>query len=188
MLDAALTSLANQGTNYLVAGFNPKRSGRQHPNIAPYGTVFQSKEGKELILAIGDDRQFAALCDVLGKPELATGPLFANNLGRVQHRELLNAALQKLIAEFDLEELLEILNERYVPAGAVKNVGEALDVPAASALRLQEPENELQGLKTVAFRLENLERQTEMPRPPHFGEHTREVLSRFYTFPATGRA
>jgi crotonobetainyl-CoA:carnitine CoA-transferase CaiB-like acyl-CoA transferase len=179
LLDAALTSLANQGTNYLVAGFNPRRSGSEHPNIVPYGTVFKTGNGKEMILAIGDDRQFASLCEVLGKPDLAADERFSRNTARVLHRDLLNAELRTLIGGFELKNLLSELHTRYVPAGAVKNVAEALAVPEADSLRFKNPGQELQGLKTVAFRLQKERSLDSLPEPPHYGQDTREILRDF---------
>lgn len=179
LLDAALTSLANQGTNYLVGGFNPKRSGSEHPNIVPYGTVFKTRNGKDIILAIGDDRQFAALCEVLGKPELATDSRFSRNSSRVQHRELLNAALRELIGAADADMLLSALHGKFVPAGAVKSVAEALAVPEASGLRFDNQAGEMQGLRTVAFKLEKVRPAAGLSQPPHYGANTRDVLKSF---------
>ncbi|KAA9332602.1 CaiB/BaiF CoA transferase family protein [Adhaeribacter soli] len=177
LLDAALTSLANQGTNYLVAGLNPQRTGSEHPNIVPYGTIFKTSDQKQLILAIGDDRQFQHLCEVLGAPELASNPLFNRNNARVKNRIVLNEKLKELIAGFNQAELLAELERRFVPAGAVKDVQEALSGKAAQELKLQAKKNGklLVGMKTVAFKLQNLPNAELLP-PPHFGENTVEVL------------
>src|SRR5688572_29543450 len=159
LLDAALTSLANQGTNYLVAGFDPQRAGSEHPNIVPYGTIFTTTDQKQLILAIGDDRQFRNLCTVLGKPQIADDPLFSRNSARVKNRIVLNEKLKQLISGHTLEHLLAALERCFVPAGSVKSVSEALSGDAAKNLQLNSEKNQepLLGLKTVAFKLQNLE-------------------------------
>lgn len=179
LLDAALTSLANQGTNYLVAGLNPGRTGSGHPNIVPYGTIFHTADKKQIILAVGDDRQFQHLCQVLGVPELASDALFSRNAARVKNRTVLNEKLKALIAGFKQAALLEELEKRFVPAGAVKSVAEALSGPAAERLRFApDSGRKIAGLKTVAFKLENLP-ETHLSAPPHFGEHTQQVLQEF---------
>ncbi|MFC5271965.1 CaiB/BaiF CoA transferase family protein [Adhaeribacter terreus] len=179
LLDAALTSLANQGTNYLVAGFEPQRAGSEHPNIVPYGTIFTTEDQKQLILAIGDDRQFRNLCLVLGQPEIAEDILFSKNSARVKNRLVLNEKLKMLIAGFKLEYLLTELEKRFVPAGAVRSVSEALSGDAAKALQFKTDyaENGLSGLKTVAFKLEKPMNDHLLP-PPHYAQHTREVLQK----------
>lgn len=74
LLQAAVSALANQATNYLVAGQEPQRMGSEHPNIVPYGSVYTGRCGKQLVLAIGDDRQFSRLCAILGAEEMALDP------------------------------------------------------------------------------------------------------------------
>ena len=88
LLDAGIAALANQATNWLVAGQAPRRMGSDHPNIVPYGTVLQTRDG-EVVLAVGNDRQFRELCAVAGCPGLGDDPRFATNAARVCHREAL---------------------------------------------------------------------------------------------------
>src|SRR5690606_13784406 len=116
LLDAAVSALANQATNYLVAGHNPQRMGSEHPNIVPYGSVFTCKDGLQLVLAIGDDRQFRRLCQALGDAALADMPAFAGNRARVQHRDEVNQQLKKLISQQERAELLQELHRLHVPA------------------------------------------------------------------------
>src|SRR6478735_852195 len=178
LINAALTSLANQGTNFLVAGLNPQRAGSEHPNIVPYGTIFQTSDARQLILAIGDDRQFRNLCAILGAPEIAADEKFRRNADRVKNRVELNQQLKKLIALKPLESLLAELEKSFVPAGEVKDVASALQSPFAQPLKLNSAETGLQGLKTVGFKLEKVANNPVLP-PPHFGEHTAEVLKTF---------
>ncbi|HSI89794.1 MAG TPA: CaiB/BaiF CoA-transferase family protein [Adhaeribacter sp.] len=179
LLDAALTSLANQGTNWLVAGLDPQRTGSEHPNIVPYGTVFQTTDHQQLILAIGDDRQFKALCEVLNVPELVEDLRFSRNAARVKNREELNGKLRTLIAEWRQAALLEKLHECFVPAGAVRSVSQALGSLAAANLKLQDEGNGISGLKTVAFQLGKVKEIPEVSGPPHYGQHTRQVLQQY---------
>ena len=95
LLDTQVAMLANLGANYLVTGVAPQRAGNAHQNIVPY-QVFEVADG-HLILAVGNDGQFARFCEVAGRPELARDPRFARNADRVRHR----AALVPLLAERD---------------------------------------------------------------------------------------
>ena len=79
LIQAGVSSLANQATGYLVAGAVAQRMGSDHPSVCPYGTVFEAADGKLLVLAVGADRQFRNLCDVLGVPDLGTDERFATN-------------------------------------------------------------------------------------------------------------
>jgi crotonobetainyl-CoA:carnitine CoA-transferase CaiB-like acyl-CoA transferase len=123
LFSALLASLVNQGSAYTIAGAVPARMGNRHPSISPY-EVYATGEG-ELVLAVGNDRQFAALCEELGAPELATDPRFATNPARVEHREALAAELERLLAARPAAAWAEALLARRVPAGQVNDLGAA---------------------------------------------------------------
>ncbi len=123
LLSALLASLVNQGSAYTVGGVVPQRLGNRHPSISPY-EVYATAEG-ELVLAVGNDRQFAALCEELGSPDLATDPRFATNPARVEHREALGAELERLLAARPAAAWAEALLARRVPAGRVNDLGAA---------------------------------------------------------------
>jgi crotonobetainyl-CoA:carnitine CoA-transferase CaiB-like acyl-CoA transferase len=123
LLSALLASLVNQGSAYTVAGVVPGRLGNRHPSISPY-EVYDTAAG-ELVLAVGNDRQFAALCEELGAPGLAADPRFATNPARVEHREGLGAELARLLAARPAAEWAEALLARRVPAGQVNDLGAA---------------------------------------------------------------
>src|SRR6201996_4683344 len=93
LYSALLAALVNQGSAYTVAGVVPGRLGNRHPSISPY-EVYSTAAG-ELVLAVGNDRQFAALCETIGAPELATDPRFATNPARGEHREALRARRER---------------------------------------------------------------------------------------------
>src|ERR1700760_4620224 len=123
LLSALLGALVNQGSGYTIAGVVPGRMGNEHPSIAPYAP-FPTADG-ELVVAVGNERQFAALCEVLGAPELAQDPRFDSNSGRVENREALHEALRALLAARPASEWARLLTEARVPAGVVNDVAGA---------------------------------------------------------------
>jgi crotonobetainyl-CoA:carnitine CoA-transferase CaiB-like acyl-CoA transferase len=123
LFSALLASLVNQGSAFTIAGAVPERMGNRHPSISPY-EVYATGEG-ELVLAVGNDRQFAALCEELGAPALASDPRFATNPARVEHREALGAELERLLAARPAAAWSEALLARRVPAGQVNDLGAA---------------------------------------------------------------
>ena len=136
LFSSGIASLANQAAAVSWAQLEPEPMGSDHPSIAPYGTVFQTQEGREVILAVGTDGQFAALCQVLGRPELAMDARFATNPERVQHREPLKNALAYSIREWNLTDLKSALQEAKVPFAPIATVSEALSSPQAKHLLL----------------------------------------------------
>lgn len=152
---AALASLANQASNYLMAGHIPQPIGSLHPNIAPYGEVFQSQDGLPIVMAIGSDGQFQKLCSILGSPQIATDVQFASNPERVKNRVELHKALSPWFAKQSREKLMAQFIAQNVPAGAVKNMREVLESDFAQSMVLDEViENEkTRRVKSVAFRI-----------------------------------
>jgi crotonobetainyl-CoA:carnitine CoA-transferase CaiB-like acyl-CoA transferase len=123
LYSSLLAALVNQGSAYTIAGVVPERLGNRHPSISPY-EVYATGEG-ELVLAVGNDRQFAALCEELGVPGLATDPRFATNPDRVANREALGAELERLLAARPAADWAAALLARRVPAGQVNDLGAA---------------------------------------------------------------
>ncbi|HEX2400005.1 MAG TPA: CoA transferase [Mycobacterium sp.] len=123
LLSCLLAGLVNQASAYTSGGVVPTRMGNRHPSIAPYEAL-PCAEGS-LVLAVGNDRQFAALCKVLGAPELAADERFATNPARVRHRERLHAELTSLLAGRAAAEWAEILTDARVPAGVVNDIADA---------------------------------------------------------------
>ena len=178
LVRSGLASLVNQATNWLVAGVNPGRLGSGHPNIVPYGSSYETADGSRIVLAVGNDRQFAGLCDALGVPELAADERFATNPGRVANRERLETLLADRLVAHEREELLAALAAGGVPAGPILDVRQALSQPAADPL-LQETSiadgGTLRGLRSVAFEPSELYRPRRLGPPPGLGEHTSAV-------------
>jgi crotonobetainyl-CoA:carnitine CoA-transferase CaiB-like acyl-CoA transferase len=123
LLSALLGALVNQGSAYTIAGVVPGRMGNEHPSIAPYAP-FPTADG-EVVVAVGNERQFAALCEVLGAPELAQDHRFNSNSGRVANRQELHELLQQRLAARPAVEWAELLTEARVPAGVVNDVAGA---------------------------------------------------------------
>jgi crotonobetainyl-CoA:carnitine CoA-transferase CaiB-like acyl-CoA transferase len=123
LFSALLAALVNQGSAYTVAGEVPGRMGNRHPSIAPY-EAFATGEG-ELVLAVGNDRQFEALCETIGAAALAADPRFATNSARVENREALAAELERRLAARPAASWAEELSERRVPAGVVNDLAAA---------------------------------------------------------------
>ena len=146
LLDCGVAVLANQATNYLLGGTVPHRLGNAHPNIVPY-QLFPAADG-HLIIACGNDRQFAALCDILDLPDLATNPDFATNPARVAHRDRLVRRLAAATRRRSRADLIAAFEGRGVPAGPVNDVAEALADPQVVARGLQIAPEGITGLRS----------------------------------------
>ena len=123
LLSALLAGLVNQSSAFTVAGAVPGRMGNRHPSIAPY-ELLHCAEG-ELVLAVGNDRQFGALCEAIGAPELAAENRFATNPARVENRDELKPLLEAALAARPAAEWVELLTARRVPTGVVNDIGAA---------------------------------------------------------------
>ena len=138
LFDAGVASLANQATNWLNVGHLPQRMGSQHPNIAPYGEIFYTKDEKPLILATGTERQFRELCEIIGLPELAEDERFKTNTLRLTNRALLNEKLAPAFQKLNAGDVLERCRQLQVPVAPIRNLEEVFEIPAANSLILEE--------------------------------------------------
>jgi crotonobetainyl-CoA:carnitine CoA-transferase CaiB-like acyl-CoA transferase len=136
--EAAITGLVNQASNCLMTGHVPAPLGTLHPNIAPYGEVFTCSDGGKIILAVGSDAQFRALCTVLELVDLPEDVRFVRNTDRVRNRAILAEQLQGSIAGHVRSELLTKLVAAGVPSGAVLRMDEVMDSPVAKAMLVEE--------------------------------------------------
>ena len=155
LFDAAVSSLVNQATNWLMAQHIPQPMGTQHPNIAPYGDLFSTKDKKHIVLAIGSDTQFQKLCKKLDLDELTSDHRFITNKSRVENREALNLLLQPNIISWEAEKLKEELLSSNVPMGIIKNMEQVFETQNAQKLILNEKigNQELRKIKTVVFEI-----------------------------------
>jgi len=174
LVQAAVSGLVNQATNWLVAGHSPQRMGSAHPNIAPYGTPYETGDGPPIVLAVGTNRQFAALCDIIDRPDLADKPTFATNDQRVEHREALDRILEEHFANVDTDALLDALHDRNVPAGIVRDVPAVFEQPTAQKMVLNAGD-EPAGLRQTAFPHPD-DNAPSLAPPPHYAEHTTDIL------------
>ncbi|MFB9747769.1 CaiB/BaiF CoA transferase family protein [Leifsonia shinshuensis] len=132
LLGSLLAALTNQASSTLATGRSPGRLGNAHPSIAPY-ELFRAAH-RELVVAVGNDRQFAAFATVLGVPGLAADPRFATNEERVRHRAELRAALEPALAARPAAGWVAAFTEARVPAGLVNSVSEAFAFAASLGL------------------------------------------------------
>ena len=169
LIESGVTSLTNVLGYYLATGREPRRWGNGHPDIVPY-QVFAARDG-HLVVAVGNDAQFARLLSVLGLPE---DPRFTTNQDRLDQRAQLVPLLESRIAERGRDELVAGLSAADVPAGPVNSVGEAL-----AFMESTDPDwvTELDGIRLPASSiLVDAARLPARLPPPRLGEHTDEIL------------
>jgi len=193
LLDTQVAMLANLGSNYLVSGKVPARAGNAHQNIVPY-QVFEvmPPEGSpsgthdHLILAVGNDGQFAKFCAVAGCPELALNPLYALNADRVRHRAELIPLLESLMKTRTKADWLPALEAAKVPCGAINSLGEVFADPQVLERNMVShwPHPIEPGLRLVAspIKMSRTPVRQDLP-PPMLGQHTSEVLSEILGLP-----
>ncbi len=131
LLDSQMAWLVNEGTNYLLSGDAPLRRGNGHPNIVPYG-VFEVEDG-HVIVAVGNDAQFARFCVVIGRPELAQDERFIKNSGRLQYRAALLEILEPHLQTLHKDALLAGMEAESIPGGPINTLPEAFKSPQAVA-------------------------------------------------------
>ncbi len=126
LFDSELGWLANVASNFLISGKNPKRYGNAHANIVPYQS-FQASDGW-LVVAVGNDKQFEAFCQVIGLPELSIDPKFQTNKVRVENREALIAILKPIFMQKTVSEWLALIGEQF-PCGPINNFEQVFAMP-----------------------------------------------------------
>jgi formyl-CoA transferase len=182
LVDAQMAWLINEGCNYLTSGQLPERRGNAHPNIVPYD-AFTCADGHVLV-AVGNDSQFARFCDAIGLADLATREEFRTNVARIANRDALMTHLCPRLKEFTKADVLARLQAVKVPAGPINTVAEALRSDQAQAREavVDVPAADIEG-GTVAL-LGNPLKFSRTPvryrhAPPRFGQDTDAVLREF---------
>ena len=178
LLDVQVATLANQAANYLTSGVAPRRMGNAHPNIVPYQD-FPTADG-DMILAIGNDGQFAKFCAVAGHAEWAQDERFASNPARVAHRATLIPLLRQATVMKPTAEWIALLEAAGVPCGPINRLPEVFADPQVQArgLRIDLPHPAFGSVPLVAnpIRLSATPVQYRQA-PPTLGEHTEAVLA-----------
>ena len=134
LLDVAVASLANQATNWLIAKHIPQPTGSLHPNIAPYGEIFTTKDNHAVTFAIGSDGQFAKLCELLSVSKTSNDKNYVNNQQRVINRKKLFSILDKEINKQTLAYLQKETTKLGIPFAKIRNLKEVFELPEAKKL------------------------------------------------------
>jgi len=177
MLDVQVGLLANQAMNYLIGGKTPQRTGNAHPNIQPQG-VFACSDG-DMILAVGNDGQFAKLCEVIGCPGWAQDERFQRNQARVRNQATLTPLLQQRLAQNTRRHWVQVLEAAGVVCGPINTIPEVFEEPqVVHRNMLRHLEHPLAGtvpqvVTPVRFKEAGLNIQSP---PPLLGQHTEEIL------------
>lgn len=150
LLDAAVSSLSNQATNWLMNGHIPQRMGSLHPNIAPYGEILTTSDGKQVVLAVGSEKQFKSLCAILGLADLPSETRFSSNQLRVENRFELKQLLVEKAKSFSSQTLMKKFLDQGVPAGVIKNMKEVFDTEKAKTSILTDQMSDGATAKRVA--------------------------------------
>ena len=187
LLDTQVAMLANLGANYLVSGQKegkiPGRSGNAHQNIVPYQVfeVAAAADGSKdhIILAVGNDGQYAKFCKVANRPDLCDDPRFIKNADRVRHRAVLVPMLEEVLRTRTKSDWLQALENAKVPCGAINNLAEVFNDPHIQSRNMvttwQHPASGPVELVSSPMKLSATPVRTDLP-PPLLGEHTDAVL------------
>jgi len=186
LLDVGMAVLANQAAGFLATGESPRRQGNSHPSLVPYQD-FPTADGA-MLLAIGNDGQFARFCAAIGRPEWATDARFATNTLRVQHRAELVPLMETVTRTRTTAQWVALLEDKAVPCGPINSIAQAFDDPQVRARGLavelpRRPDGSAgeDGIATVRGVASPLRLSATPPvlcnAPPALGQHTDEVLA-----------
>jgi len=180
LLDVGMDMLANQAAGFFASGKAPTRAGNAHPSLAPYQD-FATRDG-HVLLAIGNDGQFARFCMAVGEAQRARDERFATNTARVHHRGELLAWMQPLLRSRTSAQWITLLQDKAVPCGPINTIAQAFDDPQVRArgLKVDLPREADDGIACIATVASPL-RLSDTPvryhgAPPALGQHTEEVL------------
>ena len=177
MLDVQVAALSNQAMNYLVSGKTPQRNGNAHPNIQPQD-VYACSDG-DVILVVGNDGQFARLCEVMGRADWVQDERYATNAQRVRNIAQLSAMLRELFAQWTRAELIAALDKAGVPCGAINSVPEVFEDPQVKARGMLRHVPHPCGVDVpqVASPIRFADAQMHtLKAPPLLGQHSEEIL------------
>ncbi|MFC0612455.1 CaiB/BaiF CoA transferase family protein [Scopulibacillus daqui] len=177
LYDAAISSLVNAASNYLVSGKVPERLGNYHPNITPYQT-FKVKDG-EMVVAVGNDRQFQMFADCINAPELKEDPRFITNSDRMSHREELEALIHEKLMQDDTDKWIHLFREKGIPCAPIQNIDEVFNdrhvMAREMVIEMDHTNGEKISMVGSPLKMSRTKVSYELP-PPMVGEHTDEIL------------
>ena len=177
MLDVGVAMLSNQAMNYLVSGEAPRRNGNAHPNVQPQD-VFACRDAN-IVLAVGNDGQFARFCEALGRPELALDERFAKNQDRVRNRALLEPIILAELGQRDRKDLIAALDRAGVPCGPINTIPEVFEDPQVKhrkvLIEIAHPQAGKVPLVASPMRFKEAPLVHDRA-PPLLGEHSIEIL------------
>lgn len=155
LYDSAIASLANQASNWLMTGHDPQRIGSLHPNIAPYGEIFKTQDQKQIVLAIGNNKQFKLLCETIGANDIINDPRFSTNTERVKHRTELFNEIQPFFSKLSSKKIIAELIAADIPSGMIRSVKEVFnDEQARSLINLENSDGiKNKVVKTAIFKI-----------------------------------
>lgn len=158
LYDAAVSSLMNQASGYLMENAIPKRLGSLHPTIAPYGEIFTTMDQAQITFAIGSDAHFLRFCYYLGLEDLPDDERFISNQQRVIHRKALAELIQKRVEILDSEAILQWMHKHLVPCGKIRKLDEVFnDTNAQKLIRTEQMEGvETKRVSSIAFQTKEL--------------------------------
>ena len=178
MLDVQVATLSNQAMNYLVSGQVPRRNGNAHPNIQPQD-VYGCADG-DVILVVGNDAQFARLCEVFGRGDWAADERFATNAQRVRNIGALSAMLRDAFAKWERGQLIAALDKAGVPCGPINTVADVFEEPQVKARGMLRHVPHPCGVDApqVASPMRFAEAALQaQAAPPLLGQHSEDILS-----------
>ena len=178
LFESAMSALVNVAGNHLMGGVEPKRVGNTHPTVVPF-EVFPTAD-RDVMVTAGNDTQFGRLCDLLGRPDLASDPRFVTNGARCEHRVALRVELVAAFKQRTSAEWIEVATAAGVPVGPINTVSEAFADPLTEHHELiHEVEHPRLGtLRTVRHPVRYDGKAPTSPRPsPQLGEHNEEILA-----------
>ena len=177
LLDCQVAMLANQASNYLTSGISPQRLGNAHPNIVPY-QVFQTADGF-IIVAVGNDTQFARYCQLLGLDGLSSDEKFATNKARVANRDELTALIQPKMLKYSSEYWVAELQKSKIPTGAINDIEQVFTHPQIQhrQMNINLPHDEAGHVDLVANPINFSKTKIKYDKsPPMLGQHSLEIL------------
>lgn len=178
LLDVQVAAMANMNMNYLTSGVVPKRQGNAHANIVPY-QVFRTGDG-HMVLAVGNDRQFAKFCAIAGCPEFSSDARFAKNADRVRNREILVPMLQEVLLQRTTAQWVAPLEAAGVPSGPINDIAQTFDHPQVKhrKMKVDLPHPQSGTVPSVANPIKFSGTPiTYGSAPPLLGQHTQDILS-----------